>query len=187
MKPCNGNRKHIALLVANALDAPTADKLREHIAGCTYCLDYFREISGVASRLSEARELPEIEASQRFHQKLVNRIHSTEPRANTAVTGLRLLKWRILLPVSGISALVGLAIGLFLNPSGITRRHASVNPAIAVDAAAADMSPTFANYRNAANQSLDQFDSLLTRQAKEGPPPGQMYRASAKALLQEPL
>lgn len=187
MKPCSENRKNIALLAANALDASAAGKLREHIATCAGCREYFGELSGVASRLPEPHELLEIEASQRFHQKLVSRIHSTEPRANTAVTGLRLLMWRILLPVSGISALVGLAIGLLFNPSRSTRRHATVQPTIAVNAAAADTSPTFANYQKAANQSLDQLDSLLTRKAKEGPPPAQIDRASATALLQEPL
>lgn len=184
MKPCSANRKNIALLAANALDASAADKLREHIASCAGCREYFAEVSGVATRLKEAHELPDIEASRRFHQRLAGRIHTTEPLANTAAACLRLFKWRILVPVAGISALVGLAIGLFFSPSGITRRHANVKPAIPAGSAAQDLSPTFANYQNAANQSFDQLDSLLTRQAKEGPPPAPIYRASATALLQ---
>lgn len=189
MKPCSGNRKHIALLAANALDAPAADKLREHITTCAGCQDYFREISGVASRLAGAHEVSEIEVSERFHQRLAGRIRRTdkEPLTKTMAARLGRLKWRILIPVAGISLLVGTAIVLFHNPNGINRPQTTIKPGIAAGAAAEDISPTFANYQNAANRSFEELDSLLTRQAREGPPPVRIDRASGIALAQEPL
>lgn len=186
MKPCTRNRKSLALLAANALDAPAAGKLREHITVCPGCREYFTELSSLTSRLSQPQDVSEIEASENFHQKLAGRIRVTNPLAGSATAYLRLLKWRILIPAAGIGVLAGIACGLFYNPISITRKTI-VKPAITSEAGAEDLSPTFANYQNAANQSFDKLDSLLTRQAREGSPAVPIYTASATALAQGPL
>lgn len=187
MKPCSRNRKSLALLAANALDAPEAGKLREHITVCLGCREYFSELSGLASRLSQPQQVSEIEAPERFHQKLAGRIRSTRTQSLAAYVAGLLLKSRILVPVAGVFLLVGITAALFHTPTHIQNPSTDGPPAIVAAKATEDISPTFANYQNAANQSLDELDSLLTRQAREGSPPAQVYTASATALAQGPL
>lgn len=189
MKPCSGNRKSIALLAANALDAPAAGKLRQHIATCPGCQEYFGEISGVASRVSRTHEASEIEASERFHRRLAGRIRETEkkPPADQAATYLELMKWRLLIPFGAICLVFGIVVGRFYHPNRIHTTPSGVTPASAAAADAGDISPTLANYQNAANRSFDQLDALLSRQAGEGLPPAPIYHASATSLAQEPL
>lgn len=187
MKPCSRNRKSLALLAANALDAPAASKLREHTNICPACREYFSEISGVASRLSQSQEVSEIEASERFHQKLAGRIRVTETQSLAAYFARLLVMSRFLIPAAGVFLVVGIIAARLHNPTHIHRPSSNGTPAAAVAAVTGDISPTFANYQNAANQSLDQLDSLLTRQAREGLPPAPLYTASATALAQGSL
>src|SRR5579862_5971932 len=117
MKPCSGNRKHLALLAANALDAHAAVKLREHIAACESCREYLSEISGLASQLSQPQEIPGVEASERFHQKLAGRIRAAKTQSLTTYLAGFLLKSRILIPAAGVFLLVGIIATRFHNPT----------------------------------------------------------------------
>ena len=188
MKPCSENRKNLALLAANALDAVAAGKLREHIGCCSACQDYFAELSGVAGRLSQAKQVSEVEASDRFHQKLAGRIRATESQSLGAYFAEVLLKARILIPAAGAFLLIGIiAASVFHSSTRIQIPSTGNTPAVATATVTADISPTFANYQNAANQSFDQLDSLLTRQAREGLPAAQIYTASTTSLPQGSL
>jgi anti-sigma factor RsiW len=187
MRPCSRNRKIIALLAANALDAPTAGELRQHITICPGCREYFSEISDLASRLSQPQEAPEIEASERFHQKLAGRIRSAETQSLAAYFAGVLLKSRILIPLAGVFLVVGIIAARFHSQTHIHNPSTNSSPGIAAATVAGDISPTFANYQNAANKSLDELDSLLTRQSREGIPTAQVYTASATALAQGSL
>jgi hypothetical protein len=82
--------------------------------------------------------------------------------------------------------LVAATATLFHSSGRINSTATNTGPATVASASAEDMSPTFANYQNAANRSFDQLDSLLTRQAREGGPTAQIYTASTMAL-QGPL
>jgi hypothetical protein len=187
MKPCSRNRKSLALLAANAMDAPVAGKLREHIIACPGCREYFNDISAIASRLSQPPEVSELETSERFHQILAGHICTVETVSLPAYFAGFLLRFRILIPAAGIFLLVGIIAALSRSPTHGTSPSSDSRPATSTAIVSEDISPTFANYQNAANQSFDQLDLLLTRQAREGPPAAQVYTASATALAQGPL
>ena len=52
MKPCAQNRKLIAWLASNALDARQTRQLQAHLETCEGCRRYLAEISNVTERLT---------------------------------------------------------------------------------------------------------------------------------------
>src|ERR1039458_8624819 len=79
MKPCAQNRKHIAWLTLNALDARQKRQLRAHLETCEGCRRYLAEISNVTERLAQTETNPDIQASESFHQKLAGRLRAAKP------------------------------------------------------------------------------------------------------------
>ena len=79
MKPCAQNRKLIAWLASNALEAQQARQLQAHLETCEGCRRYLAEISNVTERLAATESNPDIQASEVFHRKLAGRLRAAKP------------------------------------------------------------------------------------------------------------
>ncbi len=78
MKPCSRNRKLIAWLALDALEAEQARNLRAHLETCEACRCYLEEVSAVRARLAAAEPRMDIQASEAFHQKVLRRLRAEE-------------------------------------------------------------------------------------------------------------
>ena len=192
MKPCAKNRKRIAWLALDALDPEQARELRAHIGGCEGCRRCLEEITKMIGGLKQARVSTEIEPSESFHRSVARAIRAEEPRSlwETIATPSQAtpLRWRAALPA--LCALtVALVVLSVLGSRFRTGNLPSPTPSSAGTVSApglnSDLPPTIANYRRAANQSLDALDDLLARQADRpagSPPP--ICTASTFALVE---
>lgn len=191
MKPCSRNRKLIAWLALDALDAGKAAALRDHLAVCPGCRRYWEEISNVTETLASAQPDCELEASACFHRKVAAKLQAVE--AGSVLEDLpawfrgSILNWRVAMP--GI-AVLAIAVLAMVAP----RRHpaASVSAPPAAQAVSAsdsdsDLAPTIGNYQMVANQSLEKLSELLTRQGNKNLPPVPIYTASSLTLADEPF
>ncbi len=182
MKPCSKNRKLIAWLALDALDARQARDLRAHLETCDACRRYFEEISNVAGKLIAAEIRPDAQASESFHRRLVGRLRTEEPGSlwETLVSFLRAgsLNWRMALPVIGATAALVVALALYERHPGDSSHPTPGVPAVTAMDLKRDLPPTIANYEMVANQSLEKLDELLTRQGNRNPPPTRIYTAS---------
>jgi len=179
MKPCSKNRKLIAWLALDALDAPEAAALREHLAQCEGCRRYWEEMSKLTEVLVSSQTEPHVEASASFHRRLTEKLQAVEssPIPASLAGWLRnpILNWRIALP-----ALVALVIAVY---AMVTLRHDSgpssppspTIQAVSPSSPGNDFAPTIANYQMIANESLEKFDEVLTRQANKGLPRAPVY------------
>ena len=186
MKPCAQNRKLIAWLASNALEARQARQLQAHLETCEGCRRYLAEISNVTERLVAMESNPDIQASEVFHQKLAGRLRAAKPDSvrEILVAYFRgtLLNWRLALPAIAALVLVGVTVANWRQPPVVpSPLIASTQTVPALDADN-DLAPTIANYQRVANQSLDKLDALLTRQANRSLPPMPVYTASTLAL-----
>ena len=190
MKPCFSKRKLIAWLALGELDARRAQDLRAHIETCDGCRRYLAEISAVGERLAAADAKPETEASESFHRRLVGRLRAEQSRsprdALAAWMSATRLNWRVAFPAVGAAALVIVLVSLFPRQPGVSPPVRISRPAVALPDAKEDLSPTVANYQRVASRSLDEFDELLTRQAKRNPSRAPIYTASMLALANAP-
>jgi len=188
MKPCSKNRKLIAWLALDALEAGPAGELRTHLETCAGCRGYFEEISKLTTKLAAAEPVSNRQPSGSFHQRLIQALHAEEkqPAWQAAVTLLRAapLRWRVALPV--IAATIVL-VAVWLDQ--VRHRNAPEVARIvaqAVPSPAGDLAPTIFNYQMAANRSLDDLDRLLDKQAEENLPPAPVYTASMFSLPDNP-
>ncbi len=165
MKPCSRNRKSIAWLALNELDAPAASKLRAHLEQCDGCRQYWEELSNVTRRLVAAQPDSEIQAGESFYRQVDRRLRNEQPTSmsDSLLAGIRwLLKPRVWVPSLAFLAVTSIVViavrtsPLISPPSGAEALPPANRPG--------DMAPTIANYQMAASQSLDQLDELLTRQ-----------------------
>jgi hypothetical protein len=189
MKPCLRNRKRIALLALDALDARKAVALRGHLALCEDCRRYWEEISTVTKNLAASEPRSNLEASSFFHHAMSEKLQAAQSSSvleNLAGWSRGLtLNWRVALP-----AATALVIGLLII---VAMRHDSApgRPASRMDQAASnsggDPAPTIANYRIIAGQSLQKLDELLTRQGNKPLPPAPIYTASGLVLANTPF
>ena len=182
MKPCSTNRKLIAWLALDALDAPRARHLRAHLENCEGCRRYLEEISNVKETLTAAEIRPHIQASESFHQRVVRSLKAEETGSTwetlTAHFRGKQLSWRVALPVIAASAMLIAALSYFgRRPDAAPPLRAGV-PAVSAADLKTDLLPTIANYQMVANQSLDKLDELLTRQGNRNPSPTRIYTAS---------
>jgi predicted Fe-S protein YdhL (DUF1289 family) len=186
MKPCSKNRKLIAWLALDALDARNAAALHDHLALCEGCRRYWEEISNVTAGLASATADSKLEASESFHHRVAEKLRAVESSSvleNVAawVRGLR-LNWRVALPAIAVLVMVLVAI--------VTPRHHPAHsmpgaPALQVVAASgsgSDLAPTIANYQMIAGQSLEKLSELLTRQGNKSLPPAPVYTAWSLGL-----
>jgi len=182
MKPCFSKRKLIAWLAVGELDARRAQELRPHIRTCDGCRRYLEEISTVGERLAASKIEPEIEVPASFHRGLVSKLKA-EPTASRWGIPLEWLNWRVAVPALGAAALVIVTLAVFSSrqpgvPPPIGSNRSVATPPIAK----ADLSPTVANYQQAALRSPDELDELLTRQANRNRSLTPIYTASILAL-----
>jgi hypothetical protein len=185
MDPCTKNRKLIAWLALNALDAQKAARLREHLALCEGCRHYWEEISNVAEGLATAAPNSNLEASDVFLRRMAEKLEVVQSSSGLEdlLAWLRgsMLNWRVALP-----AIAVLVIALF---AMVARQHHPVpsrpaSPTVQVESGSGsegDLAPTIANYQMIASQSLEKLDELLTRQGNKPLPPAPVYTVSGLA------
>ena len=179
MKPCPNNRKLIAWLAVDALDARQESALRAHLETCEGCRHYLNELSLVTDKLSAVEISSDLQASESFHQKVVGRLRAEASLSiwETVMAQLRATSWRVALPVLGAAAVVALALFVWRPP---------VPPLPDVETASVppvktNLDPTISNYQMVANRSLEKLDELLTQQGSRNPSPTLIYTASTLA------
>ena len=187
MKPCAKNRKLIAWLAVNALDARQAAQLREHLEICEGCRCYLAEISNVTERLAAEKATPDVQASESFHRKVAGRLRSAKPDSlgETLAAYLALLNWRVVLPAFVALVVIGVNVAIWRQPPKISKPPRTGTQIASVANAESDLAPTLANYQRVANQSLDKLDALLTKQGNRPLPSMPIYTASTLGLAQE--
>jgi hypothetical protein len=163
MKVCAKNRKALALLALDALEAPEAEILRAHVESCGGCRGYLQEIEHVAEQVRGAETPDAIEPSPFLHRRVRNRLLAERPRSN--------FSWRLVVP-----ALAAMVFLLFILP-----RARTLSPPGALPPRPAEIvktiDPTVLSYQMAANQSLEKLDAILTEQGNRALPATPIYRA----------
>ncbi len=187
MKPCSRNRKSIALLALGALDAEPAAILRKHLENCDGCHCYLDELSNVTATLNAAEMKSEVQPTESFHRRVVSgvrgqQVYSTRQSLRTFVQRA-VMDWRVAVPiVCGFSVVLLLAWLLISRQKPeIVMSETSKTPNASRRDEQGDFVPTVGNYHTVANQSLDSFDRLLTKQAGRKVPPAPLYTASVLA------
>jgi len=178
MKPCFRNRRLLAWMAADILDAQQAKDLRAHVKSCPSCTQYLAELSQVSQKLtSSAQSAPDVEPSSSFHQNLVRKLRVAQPASipEKLAAWSRLLDWRVAMP---IAAILLLAILVFPQRTPLVSQTGP-RPVASVVIPSADVAPTIANYELIANRSLDQLDELLTKQGNKPLPAVPAYAAAA--------
>jgi anti-sigma factor RsiW len=181
MNACLKNRKLIAWLAVDALDADRARELRAHIETCEECRRYFTEISGITQNLSVAQIAPGIRASAAFHQQVVRSLQAEQRRPGWDALFAWLADWRVSVPA--ISTILVLLLAAFHH------RHFEyppANPVISTLASPPESQPTLSNFLWEANRSPEALDALLTKQAAINPMSAPIYTASALSLRDAP-
>ena len=174
MKPCSKHRKKIAWLTLKALDAAEERDLRTHLEHCPACRAYWKEVSSLTGKLSSARHSGNLEASERFHRRVIRAVRD---QGQGLTDGLferwHSLAWRVALPVAGVVAVVAAVFSLGLwRPQNPSKSSATPRSRAAIRI---DLEPTVFNYQMVANASLDGLDALLTSQGNRNPPPAPRY------------
>ena len=189
MKPCAPNRKLIAWLASNALDARQTRQLQAHLETCEGCRRYLAEISNVTERLVATPSNTDVQASEVFHQKLAGRLRAAKPDSIGDILALYfrgiLLNWRVALPAIVALVVIGVNIAIWRQSPVIPSPRIVSTQTMSVSDADDDLAPTIANYQRVASQSLDKLDELLTKQGNRPLPPMPIYTASTLGLAQE--
>jgi anti-sigma factor RsiW len=189
MKPCAQNRKLIAWLALNALEARQTRQLQAHLETCEGCRRYLAEISNVTETLAAAAANPDVPASESFHRKVAGRLRAAKPDSPDEILAAyfrgTLLNWRVALPAIAALVVIGVTVAIWRQPPNVSSSPpAGIQTALVSDADY-DLAPTIANYQRIANQSLDKLDELLTRQGNRPLPSMPIYTASTLGLAQE--
>jgi len=189
MKPCAQNRKLIAWLASNALDARQTRQLQAHLETCEGCRRYLAEISNVTEMLVQTEADADVQASEVFHQKLAGRLRAAKPDSIGEILAsyLRgtLLNWRVALPAIAAFVVIGVTVAIWRQPPVVPSPQIVSTQIAPASDADDDLAPTIANYQRVANQSLDKLDALLTRQGNRPLPSMPIYTASTFGLAQE--
>jgi predicted anti-sigma-YlaC factor YlaD len=181
MKPCRKNRKALAWLAANALAEPQACPLHEHLKGCEGCAIYYRQMCQVSEGLLAGAVEPAIDTPGSFHSRTVHALRSLE--------NARQRNWlEEFMPLSGwgvaavtLAVLLGIAALVFVRAS---HQPIAARPqSLATGRAKIDLAPTISNYQMIANQSVEDLDELLTRQANLRRAAAPSYTASSVAAV----
>ncbi|MGO8838350.1 MAG: anti-sigma factor family protein, partial [Limisphaerales bacterium] len=120
MKPCFQNRKLIAWLASNALDALQTRQLQAHLENCEGCRRYLAEISNVTEKLATAEATTDVQASENFHRKVADRLRAAKPDSIgeilAAFFGGTMLNWRAALPVIVALVVIGVNVAIWRQP-----------------------------------------------------------------------
>lgn len=182
MKPCRNNRKLIAWLALEVLDARRAQALREHLSACEGCRCYLAELSSVTAKLSAAEPASNIRASATFHKKVVDRLPANEPGSvwNIVTANLTRLGWRVAIPAVVALVIALVAVAIQRHPPAAPAQRQLAAKIVTVPDLPRDLSPTFANYQRVANESLEKLDQLLTEQGRQNLSATPNYKASTR-------
>ena len=190
MKPCSSKKESLTWLALGHLDPRPARGLREHLSVCPGCRAYYGEMSNVVVNLAAPKPAADLQASESFHRRLVERV-TGRPRRTTLENLISWWQsprssWHAGAPALGAAALVvTLALVLSRLPAiAPTQNHLAAAPK--VFAMTADPGPTLASYRNVADRSLETLDQLFALQAKQqSSPVAPIYTASTFGLLHD--
>jgi len=184
MNPCGKNKKRIAWMVSGGLDTTQAEALGEHFKICPGCRLYWQDLSELTIRLQHAADLPQAEATESFHRKVVRKISrqkSPSPFSEWA-TALQRFWPKQRLTILVVGAAFGIAAILLIHHFNLEQRPAPVRLSSAV-AQKASMSrassSTLASYRRVADISIESLDDLLTQQAARASSPGETLTVSS--------
>jgi anti-sigma factor RsiW len=182
MKPCSRNRKLIAWLALDALEARKAAALRAHLATCDGCRRYGEEISNVTERLAAAAPESNLEPSPFFHRRLAEKLQAVESASVSAylapwLRGMR-LNWRVALPAIAVLVLALLAVVAPRHPPTVSPPAPPTMQVVSPSNPESDLAPTIANYQRVANQSPEKLSELLTKQGNKRLPPAPVYTIS---------
>jgi hypothetical protein len=190
MKPCSRNRRLIAWLALECLEARQERELRLHLETCEGCQDYLAQMSVVTKTLSKTEAASEVTPSSAFHRKLVARLCEDESKSawhkavefvwNSFSHPRFAFRMAAVLPVF---AIIGVAIAVLFahlhRPQKPQLAHEEVQVA-AQTIGSKDFAPTMLNYQMAANDSIDRFEDLLSRQGNRNPAPAPVYTAATR-------
>ena len=189
MKPCAQNRKLIAWLASNALDARQARQLRAHLETCEGCRRYLAEISNVTEKLAAAETTPDVQASENFHRKVAAKLRTAKPDSTGEILAAyfrgTLSNWRVALPAIAVLVVASVTVAIWRQTPDVSPPPRAGIQAASVSDADNDLAPTIANYQRVANQSLDKLDALLTKQGERPLPSMPIYTASTLGFAQE--
>jgi len=189
MKSCASNRKLIVWQTLNALDERQARQLREHLETCEGCRRYQAEISNVSARLAAVEVNPAIHASESFHRNVAQRLRAAKPDSFGAILAAFIrscrLSWRAAAPVAVALAPISIIFATWPQPAQVVIHPSAAPSARLASGSDNDLAPTLANYERAADQSLEKFDALLTRQSRRARASVPSYTASTRGLAKE--
>ncbi len=187
MKPCAKNRKLIAWLTVDALNAAQAAGIRAHLETCEGCRRYLQEISNVRRKLAATEVRSDIQASESFHRRVLGALKEQEtlPTWQAVAAQLRasMRNWRVALPAIAAAVVIITAFSLIMRRPVVTPVSPVTGQIATAPKAKSDLDPTISNYQMAANRSLENLDDLLTRQANRNPSPTPIYTASTLARV----
>jgi len=189
MKACAANRELIVGQIFETLDARQTRQLRAHLEICEDCRRYQAEISHVTGCLATVKINPDLQASERFHRKVTQKLRTAKPSSLRAILAAyvrdRQLPWRVAVPLVAALVFIGILLATWPQPRKITA-HRSTSPSVLLAAGSDNhLAPTLANYQRAANQSWEKLDALLTRQSERALPALPSYTASTPNLANE--
>ncbi len=182
MKPCYKNRKLIAWVALDELDARRTQELRAHLECCEGCRGYLEEMSKVTEKLATVETGSDAQANESFHRRVVGALREAESDSGwkTMAEQMRgaLLNWRLTLPVAGAAVLLVLSFVVWR--SGVPTTVETNAPIPAAAKGEVDLQPTMGNYEMVANRSLEKLDELVTEQGNRNPPSAPIYTAATR-------
>jgi hypothetical protein len=189
MKPCASNRKLIVWQTLHALDAQQTRLLQAHLETCAGCRRYLTEISNLTEGLVTVETNPDILASESFHRKVAQKLRAAKPDSWREIVAANFQRmawnWRVAVPVVAALALIGVMLASWPQPSQVAAHRPAEPSVMFTSGSDTDVAPTIANYQRTADQSLEKFDALLTRQSKRALPTTPSYTASTRSLANE--
>ena len=182
MNPCSKNRKRIALLLLNQLDAAAKHQIQEHLATCRGCESYFRELSALSERLRSTQIDDYAPATDAFHRRVVGALKAESVESNKARIPAWLnsipLRWFLGAPAAVVIVLFA-AIPFFHRPVSVPPTGPLHAPPGRESGLKDGVDPTVSNYQMVASDSAERLDELLAAQAARRLPSNPVYRASA--------
>ena len=173
-------------MAAGALEAAEAEQIRNHLQTCEGCRRYYEEIVQVTALLSIEPEAT-IHTTEIFHKGVLDALRKQDQQS----FWVNFLPWvqstfansRLTLPGAAAAALAVAALLIFSERSHRSFPSEKQTLTSSVRRVDPDLEPTLSHYQTVANQSLEQFDELLSAQAKKNPSAAPIFSASPLARI----